>query len=120
METQKENAQEIRNKISELQNQLYVIEASEKKAKAKKLVGKCFKFRNSYSSDKPWWLYIKIVGFTESGNLICFEFQTNCYGKAEVETTTMFGNLHEGYIEIKESEFYKEYQKLLKRLDSMS
>lgn len=59
-----------------------------------RLVGKCFKYRNSYSCpEKPsdyWWLYRHVIGVTTDSNLMVHQFQTDTYGELTVKRDTIF------------------------------
>ena len=51
------------------------------------IVGRCFKYRNSYScpesDDDRWWLYAKVT-HVRDGSVWCFEFQRDSRGHFEV------------------------------------
>mgnify|MGYP001572636740 CR=1 FL=1 len=49
------------------------------KAANKKLIGTCYKYRNSYGgSDPGWWLYTKIIG-VDGTSVITHQFQHTTY-----------------------------------------
>ncbi len=85
------------------------LEDAEKIPERRKMIGRCFKFRNSYGSDPgKWWLYVRIVGLSEGGSMFkVHEFQTDSDGRpsigesAHVDTT--FQN--SDYIPITEAEY---------------
>lgn len=57
----------------------------------KKLIGNCYKYRNSYSLPKEesdyWWMYIIVVGVdSESATLQVFTIQQDCHGEINVRT----------------------------------
>lgn len=80
-----------------------------------KMVGKCFKFRNSFGSGEKWWLYEKIVGFNEDG-LITLIAQKDSHDHIEIEKRTSYGYHHSGDIKISKEEFDREFQKLLSEI----
>jgi hypothetical protein len=85
------------------------------------VVGKCFKYRNSYSChEKPsdyFWLYLKVVK-AAGGRLETFTFQTDNRGRFEVETRSNLYHINEGYREISGKEFQSAWDKLMSRLES--
>ena len=82
------------------------------------LVGKTFRYRNSYGTpDEGWWLYGRVTG-AEDGNVNMFRFQTDCHGRREREPahTSLSERRLEGWKEIPADEFEAEWRKLLDRL----
>lgn len=81
--------------------------------KMKKLIGKCFKYRNSYGGDsQDWWLYIYVRG-VKGTDFITDQFQTCSDGRIEIELNKRTANV------IVESGRYietKEYEKALKKM----
>src|SRR5581483_1710586 len=66
------------------------IKTKERKAANQKKVGRYYKTRNSYSCpENPsdyWWLYAKCTRMDNEGFLYAFKFQTDKYGKIEIES----------------------------------
>lgn len=54
------NLKRTRGKISKTESKIHKIEIE---PKIKKLIGKCFKYRNSYGQGEDWWMYIKVVDY---------------------------------------------------------
>ena len=83
----------------------------------KKLIGKCFKYRNSYSSDSKWWLYSKIVGYKRP-DLILHTFQIIPTEGIEFETKKIAykGNSHLFETSISLAEFNKAYRRTSQKL----
>jgi len=79
----------------------------------RKMIGKCFKYLNSYGSSLPqWWLYTKIISIDEKNlSFICVQFQRTSLEKVEIELRRSFnwGGKHHfdgnNYIEIPASEY---------------
>lgn len=99
--------QEIKEKIKLL----------EELPRAKSLVGKCFKYLNSFGPNENWWLYIRIVR-NDGCDVIIDKFQEDAYGKveffyAEVSYSHYFGS---SYIPISEEEYFKAEKKLLNKI----
>lgn len=59
------------------------IESAKRDKQNKKLVGKCFRVSNRYSSSESWWLYTKITG-VEDGWLKAIQFQKTSSGHFEI------------------------------------
>jgi hypothetical protein len=104
---------ELRKLKSERQWQDYL---KNQRPAVKKLVGKCYKYRNSYSQGERWWLYRKILRYVEGDQvdyLIGEKFQTTINGSSNWETDVIISGatvrmgLTEGYIEISEVEYQK-------------
>lgn len=48
-----------------------VLRKKQKVAERTPLIGKCFKYPNSYSDNEKWWEYVKFTGFdSDDGDLI--------------------------------------------------
>ena len=109
---------QLEAEIRPLQAALHRIRDAETKAEFLALVGKHFKYHNSYSSDRPqWWLYAKVIRVGEF-HPVAFVFQTDCDGRSEVKTKEWFTASH-GYIEIAAKEFNAEWRKVQKRIAGM-
>jgi hypothetical protein len=78
-----------------IRDQLDAIDTQERLAMHRSLVGKCFRYRNSYSCPKDesdrWWLYQRIIEIDRRGWLRVFMFQRDRDGKLEIETALSFG-----------------------------
>lgn len=112
--------QELRDKIKPLVAELNEIERACKLTDALLMVGKCFKFRNSYScledEHERWWLYRSCVHVDADGDPVFFGFQTDMNGKIEIEVPgSCFGSVS-GAEEISEDEFLKAWDDLVKRV----
>ncbi len=84
----------------------------------KKLIGKCFKYRNSYGQDEKWWLYYKVLDHVKDDNhymktLAVQMPNLNREVEMKIENVGkyMFRN---DTIEISQKEFDKHYNKMLK------
>jgi len=121
-----------------LQNQLNAIAKQEEKELIEKnhpifkakFEGKYFKTINSYNStDKGWWLYIKILEIKPSdvynsiGNEVTasyhgWSFQTTCYNEIIIDKEKN-GYVHSIDMEITEDEFYTAYNKMIASIDKL-
>lgn len=68
----------------------------------REMVGKCFKYHNTYGGDRKWWLYAKV---TKAGRYWpeAFTFQNTTRGFEVVIEKGFSSNI--GYIEISEAEY---------------
>lgn len=84
----------------------------------KPLMGKCFKFRNSYGSGEKWWLYIKVISCDDWGAKV-IDIQKDKGGNTTCEIKTCSANSFKGsdsYTPISYKEFKKNFDKLMKEL----
>ena len=112
---------ELKSAIEKARSELREIEETENMKASKALVGKFFKYRNSYSCPKPneyWWLYTTVTGVTEEGNPLAWNFQKDIYGKVEVESDMFRPSLSAGYTEISAQEFWKAYDEIMFELNA--
>ena len=84
----------------------------------KKLVGKCFKFRNSYGSGEKWWLYSKIVG-ADSEWVNTLELQKLPFSGIEIKLNKISKSLFENgvYTSITKKEFNNVYKRFIKKIE---
>lgn len=73
---------------TQIRDEIWKRENAERRAQNAKLIGKCFKYRNSYggSHERWWWLYVKITGVTTRGEFEGIQFQDDGEGRLTVET----------------------------------
>lgn len=78
----------LNRKIAAAREKVWKIEAAERYEKAKGLLGKCFRYRNSYSCPEGekdrWWLYMRVTEVAKDGWLTVFSFQTDKNGAIEI------------------------------------
>ncbi len=95
----------------------------------KKYVGKYFKYRNSYGTDKAWWLYTYITSINSvypiHGNQISgiaggWQFQKTSYEVVEIKKDQHI-YLHSPSVkqEISQAEFYAAWNGLMRHIDSL-
>lgn len=110
--------EKLRQKAAEASIALYRAEDELKNKEVlpllKKMLGKCFKYHNSYGGDyERWWLYAKVVAIDEKKyNITVVEFQRTSMEKIEVQLnkkTVFNGRLFfgedSGYYPITRSEY---------------
>lgn len=82
----KPTLKQLRHQRARLQKQIDAIETAKERRTCMPLVGKCFRFENSYGCDKrKWWLYAKVLRADEDAWLITLQFQTDCTGRVTLE-----------------------------------
>jgi hypothetical protein len=75
------NMDKMKEAAGKLLAKIHAYEDVSERARWKKLVGRCYKYRNSYGGNNDtWWMYFKITGFREA-----FSFQTDCQDKITIE-----------------------------------
>ena len=116
MQNRKEQLQSV---IDTARKEISEIDAVERRKSVEGLVGKHFKYRNRYSSDTLWWMYIRVTGITDSGAVETVTFQTDCYGKTEFDVDVNFSMPDAVYIPITKREFNSAFDKTLKKIQSM-
>jgi hypothetical protein len=113
----------IRNARAELDE----IVEKERRVKGQALVGKCYRYRNSYSCPQKesdyWWLYMIVLGVTD-GALICFKFQRDSEQKIEIEPDTRVplsieGELSDSYEEIERGLFSVAWEGVLASINKV-
>jgi hypothetical protein len=114
-ELEKLNAERAR-----INNRIWAIEGKRRAAEHANFLGKCFKYRNSYScpqGDKDrWWLYAKVISVDARGEVKAFQFQTDKYGKLAIEASYRITHSLGGYIPITAGEFNKAWRAVQKRV----
>ncbi len=60
-------ANKLKDELAPIQEQLREIYEKEEKEERKKLIGKCYLYRNSGGAGEEGVLFIKIIGVTKSG-----------------------------------------------------
>ena len=107
--------QEIQNQIKPLIDELDAIHREEKEQELTTLVGRFFKYHNSYScpesDDDRWWIYRKVTG-VDGGRITATSFQTDVDGKVEIEKIAAFPSVT-GWDEISESEYKNAWSELV-------
>ena len=113
----KEKLQAIVAEGHEARKELNKIEEKEDTKKNLPLVGRCFKFKNSYGSGDSWWLYSEVLG-VEGGFFKYLTFQECTHGKISVELRE-YGYDSLRQTEITKQEFDKQFRLLLDKLEEL-
>jgi hypothetical protein len=99
-----EELERLKSERQDLSNKIWEMQRKEKIARNNELIGKCYKYRNSYGSDTEWWLYSRVVSVDEDGYMLANSFQDDGEGRLEVRRSASFMPLG-GEIEITEVEY---------------
>lgn len=84
---------------------------------ARTLVGRCFKYRNTYGTGDKWWLYAIATDVDPLGSLRGVSFQHTSNDSLEIENKARIFIEH-GWEEIKAAEFWKaagQFRKLVRQ-----
>lgn len=85
---------ELHDKIARANAELTRITTAENIASNSALVGKCYKYRNCYSSPQSekdyWWMYSLVLGLNDRGMPEAFVFQKDTYGRITIEPKASF------------------------------
>ena len=119
MSTEKQLVREI----GKLQKELNAIRQDKENKKNSRLIGKCFKYENSYSGldAKTWWFYIQ-MNKIEDGSLVGTSFQHDEYGEISIGTNDSFhaGTIVEdSHIEITKDEFDKAFNDIKVQINNI-
>lgn len=110
----------LQSEFYRIRDEIQVIETELRRAENEKLVGNCYKYRNSYGNGDPgWWLFLKIKSLSDCGELIVDSFQVCSYGKFEFTSEQLRFNT-ENYISITSAEYNKELKKFLAKLQKVA
>ena len=107
----------------EARAKLREIERAQERAENEKLIGKCFRYRNSYSCPETdadyWWIYARVTGLDEGGEPSALEFQTDKYGRTKIEVGAMFSPKI-GWQECTARHFHMEWVDAMNKVKSVS
>lgn len=107
-----ESIEVLRKRSREASAELWAAEQKERDKENATLIGKCFRYRNSYSVPKEnerWWLYIKILK-VEDGALRALKFEVDYEGRIKIDPNEYMGNIFEGYHPISAATFNRAWQ----------
>lgn len=78
---------------------------------SRKLIGRCFKYRNTYGTGDKWWLYALATEVDSLGRLLGLSFQHTSHDAIEIELKSsaigIGGVITAGWTEIKPTEFWE-------------
>lgn len=104
--------------LSEARNALNDIDDKERAERNAGLVGKCFRYRNSYGGDRPkWWIFGRVVSLQE-GYLTMFDFETTSDGTISITPSNTRLSI-EGWEAIDSNTFDFHWNELFGRLAKM-
>lgn len=114
---------ELQTIIGEAAEELHAIEEREIAKEATSFVGKFFKYRNSFGTGEKWWLYLKVLSYSER-HFTTLQFQLQSDGKIEIERRDwMHANSlirsDSGHIEIEAKEFWKGWSEIMDAIEKI-
>jgi hypothetical protein len=113
--SREDELQEIISKASDELREIRRAEATEQNAP---LVGRCYKFRNSYGGgSEKWWLYKRVLS-VEGSYGTGWNFQQDCNGKIEIDFDEGWMPLPVSGQEISEEEFMAAWVDLQEKIDA--
>jgi hypothetical protein len=77
---------QLQRQIRKLHEELSEIEGAEATKANQRLIGKCYRYRNSFGSSDPkgdWWLYEKVIR-ADGNEITTFGFQKDSRGHFEI------------------------------------
>lgn len=107
---------ELERQRNEVQSRIWEIENAENEKKSAALVGRYFKYHNSFGSGNRWWLYFKAVR-VDGRCVVGPKFQRDSNGRFELEPDAHVFNNMSGYTEIKAVEYVRARAKFLTELN---
>ncbi len=108
-------------KVNGLKDSIYKLQIE---SKMKAMVGRCFKYRNSYGShSEDWWLYARVIGYKNKTLTVC-RFEITSINQIEINTSEEVINLdplkhHLFQIPITKKQFNANLNRTIKKLESM-
>lgn len=106
-----EERNECLNKIDELKDEELLPKLKEK------ILGKCFCDENRYSTDERWSVYYYVKSLESSRYARVISFQTDCYGKLEIEDDKQYHvSLLDDSEEIPREIFEKEFKSQIDKM----
>jgi len=86
MRSLQETINKKRKELGPLEDELDGLKMEKTREQMERYVGKCYKFKNRYSYDKPWWLFIKVIK-ANPHDLDVIECEKDCYGIITIKKT---------------------------------
>ncbi len=117
--------QELEKIITEARSELWEIENTERQKLYTPLVGKFFKYRNSYSVPQTeadyWYQYVEVTGVEgENIGVKVFMFENDVHGQIRIELDGRKPILSSGYTEISRDEFLSAWQNIQDSISTKS
>lgn len=114
---------ELEGIITEARLELHEIYQAKRLVENKKLLGRFFKYRNSYggsTEEQKWWLYKKITHVDDCGCACYWSFQVDTFGSIEIKPVLCETTFHvDAHVEIDEEEFAQAYDDMVSKLESI-
>lgn len=111
---------QLRKIAAQARDELLEIEERRRAKELRAHVGKCFRYRNSYSCPSEpsdyWYVYRKAL-FLDGAALSCLEFEKDKYGEWKIHNNTVHSGMF-GWQEISAKEFKKAWDECVAEIQS--
>jgi hypothetical protein len=98
---------------------LSAIEVAERAKLAERVIGKCFRYSNSYGHGSQWWLYGRVIGTDEYGWFRMFQFEATDNGEMQIRTEHQRTHLN-GWDPIAANIFQEEWDAFRNRINTIA
>jgi len=115
--------EQIYAEMAPLHAELEAIETREKREAHSKILGKCYRYRNSYGADRgEWWMYLRVTGGDGYWPTV-FTFQETADNEIIIKTKESYVGIHHGeangYYEISRKEFDRQWKRMQTKIAKM-
>jgi hypothetical protein len=97
-------------------------EKEEELEKARKLVGRYFKYSNNFGTEESWWLYVFVKGASDryGSSVSTISFEKDIHGKIQIEDFYKPSQVFKSnnYLEIERAEFLLAWEKIKTEITS--
>ena len=116
---QSKREEELRKTLQKVRDELDAIMETRRIEVDSKLVGKCFKYRNSSDENRAWWSYSKIVAIGDDYGVVVREFGIDGEGNIFIRPAeSNYSNLYtQNYVEITDAEYSRAWEKLVAKIN---
>jgi len=77
--------EELTKERARIADRIWELNRRDNRLRNVEAIGKCYRYKNSYGGNGSWWLYIKVTGIDDEGNLLTLNFQTDAFGGIEIK-----------------------------------
>jgi hypothetical protein len=106
--------------IGTARDELYELELKEKEERNSKILGRYFKYLNSYGGiDNKWWMYYYYKSLDSCRDFIADTFQIDNSEKIEIDLNSSQYYYPESMIEITKEEYIAEWNKIISILTNV-
>ena len=114
---------QLNKEFKSIQDQIHILERKAFIKDTKFKIGRCFKFKNSYSCPETevdyWWVYKRVLGHHEHANaFISFSFETDIQGNHT--TNNQAWDMLSGWIECPEEEYLEAWRDFVININNIT